>query len=167
MADATPSPEVIAQLATWFRRNGYVRRQNPTRLEEPYGSYEKGEEVRLVAESKAELQTIRRVLRAAGFEPGKPFTKAGQWRQPVYGRAEVARFLTLIGEPVPDPPTTPMRRRGPGRPRKNAPDSQPPVARSVGRPRKNAPPARIIRISATGPLVIPDFEGEPPTPVSG
>ena len=165
MADEAPSPEVVAQLAAWFRRNGYVRRQNPTRLEEPYGSYKKGEEVRLVAVSKAELQAMRRVLRAAGFEPGKPFTKAGQWRQPVYGRAEVARFLTLIGEPVPAPPTTPMRRRGPGRPRKG---TFPPAAAPVSRPRKKArPPARILRISATGPLVIPDFEGEPPTPASG
>ena len=45
MADEAPSPEVIAQLAAWFRRNGYVRRQNPDRLAtEGYMEYKKGEE---------------------------------------------------------------------------------------------------------------------------
>lgn len=167
MADETPSPEVVARLAAWFRRNGYVRLQKTSRMVEPYGSYKKGDEVRLVAGSMAELGEMTVALRAAGFAAGKPFAKADQWRLPVYGRSEVVRFLTLIGEPVPipSPPPTPMRRRGPGRPRKG---DQPPPAAPVGRPRKkNQPPARIIRLSANGPLVIPDFQGEPPTPASG
>jgi hypothetical protein len=90
---------VVEQLGAFFRRNGYVRRQSADRLAaEGYEAYKKGDEVRLVADSKAELRAIRRLLRAAGFTPGRPFPKANQWRQPVYGRAAVARFLALIGE---------------------------------------------------------------------
>jgi hypothetical protein len=54
--------------------------------------------VRLVAESKAELTEIRQLLKRAGFKLARPFAKARQWRQPVYGVAEVARFLSLVGE---------------------------------------------------------------------
>ena len=95
---ATPAAEVVEKLAALFQRNGYVRWLNPERKARDPRKYRKGDEVRLVAESKAELQTIRRLLRAAGFKPGRPFAKSKQWRQPLYGRTEVARFLTLIGE---------------------------------------------------------------------
>jgi hypothetical protein len=58
--------------------------------------YKKGDEVRLVAGSTTELATIRRLLDEAGFKPGRPFVKGRQFRQPLYGRAEVARFLSLV-----------------------------------------------------------------------
>jgi len=60
--------------------------------------YKKGDEIRLTAKSQEELATIRRLLVQAGFQPGWPFVKGRQFRQPVYGRHEVARFLKLIGE---------------------------------------------------------------------
>jgi hypothetical protein len=92
------SREVVEQLASFFRRNGYVRRQNTQRLRSEGPTYHKGDEVRLVADSATELMHIRRLLRAAGFKPGRPFRKARQFRQPVYGRHEVARFLELVAE---------------------------------------------------------------------
>jgi hypothetical protein len=87
------------QLARFFLRNGYVRRHNPQRRAE-VGSqvYKKGNEVRLTAESREELRLIRRLLRKTGFTPGRPFDKGRQYRQPIYGSREVARFLELIGE---------------------------------------------------------------------
>jgi hypothetical protein len=99
LADSTPSAEVIKRLSAFFHRNGYVRRANPVRKKEMGRLYKKGAEVRLVAESAAELAEIRRLLRKAGFKRGRPFAKARQWRQPVYGVAEVARFLSLVGTP--------------------------------------------------------------------
>ncbi|MEW6745238.1 MAG: hypothetical protein AB1486_20995 [Planctomycetota bacterium] len=93
---------VVEQLRRFFRRNGYVRRKNSERHRE-LGSrlYRKGDEVRLVAGSREELATIRQLLSRAGFKPGRPFVKGRQWRQPVYGRDEVARFLALLGETHP------------------------------------------------------------------
>jgi hypothetical protein len=85
-------------LSFFFHRNGYVRRQNAKRLKKEGRKYKKGDEIRLVAESYAELRTIRRLLREADFKPGRPFRKDNQYRQPVYGRREVARFLALVGE---------------------------------------------------------------------
>jgi hypothetical protein len=86
------------QLADFFRRNGYVRRQDPERTEQDgWEYYKKGDEVRLVADNEEELKQIRRLLKAAGFIPGRPFVKGRQYRQPIYGRAEVARFLELVG----------------------------------------------------------------------
>jgi hypothetical protein len=99
MADVTPPPEVVARLAAYFHRNGYVRRVDAVRRAQEGQLYKKGAEVRLVAESRAELLEIRRLLKQAGFKPGRSFAKARQWRQPVYGVTEVARFLSLIGEP--------------------------------------------------------------------
>lgn len=98
MSEGTPSHEVIEQLAALFRRNGYVRWLDPKRRKKEKRKYKKGDEFRLVAQSTTELQTIRRLLQAAGFKPGRSYSQAGRWRQPVYGRAEVARFLALIGE---------------------------------------------------------------------
>jgi hypothetical protein len=75
-----------------------VRQQNAKRLaREGPQSYKKGDEVRLVAHSAAELREIRRLLRAAGFTVGRSFVKGRQFRQPIYGRDDVARFLDLIG----------------------------------------------------------------------
>ncbi len=96
MVQVRPPRQAVQQLSVLFRRNGYVRRLNPKRRAAEPGTYKKGDEVRLVAASAAELRAIRRLLRAAGFRPGRAFRKANQWRQPVYGREEVARFLALI-----------------------------------------------------------------------
>jgi hypothetical protein len=94
-----PDAEVVKQLAAFFYRNGYVRRMNAVRRVEEGRLYKKGAEVRLVAESAAELAEIRRLLKRAEFKLARPFIKAQQWRQPVYGVAEVARFLSLVGKP--------------------------------------------------------------------
>jgi hypothetical protein len=89
----------IKELEMHFRRNGYVRRQCAERLAaEGYTGYKKGDEVRLVARSKSELRTIRRLLKQVGFTPGRPFAAGNQWRQPLYGRDAVAQFLEMIGE---------------------------------------------------------------------
>lgn len=101
MTEVAPAPEVVERLAELFRRNGYIRSADPVRQLVDGQSYKKGAEVRLVAESKAELAEIRRLLKRAGFKRSRPFAKARQWRQPIYGVAEVARFLRLIGEPSP------------------------------------------------------------------
>jgi hypothetical protein len=93
------SPEVVKRLSELFHRNGYVRRVDAVRRVKEGQLYKKGAEVRLVAESRAELAEIRRLLKQAGFKRARPFAKGRQWRQPVYGVAEVARFLSLVGEP--------------------------------------------------------------------
>ncbi len=91
------SPAELAVLTGFFRRNGYTRWQDSRRRQrEGYWAYKKGDEVRLVAESLRELALIRRLLRRAGFRPGRSFRKGRQYRQPVYGRQAVARFLDLI-----------------------------------------------------------------------
>ncbi len=87
---------VRSQLTSFFARNGYVRFQNPERIQEG-SEYKKGDEVRLIARSRKELATMRSLLLQAGFKPGKPFSKARQYAQPLYGREAVARFLDLIG----------------------------------------------------------------------
>lgn len=99
MVAGIASESVAERLRGFYRRNGYVRRCNVERRDALGAQvYKKGDEVRLVAHSFAELAVIRRLLRAAGFKPGRPFRKARQYRQPVYGRGEVARFLEVIGE---------------------------------------------------------------------
>ena len=90
---------VAMKLAELFRRNGYVRPPEAKRLAKPgYGHFRRGFEFRLTADSWNELQLIQRLLRRAGFEPGKPFVKGNQFRQPVYGREELERFLALIDD---------------------------------------------------------------------
>jgi len=64
-----------------------------------YGRFRRGYEFRLTAASRSELRFVRDLLRRAGFKPGRPFVKGRQFRQPVYGRGELERFLILIGEP--------------------------------------------------------------------
>ncbi len=92
-----PGKRVILALAHYFWRNGYVRHQNTRRLaREGYRGYKKGDEVRLCAQSAEELAEIRRLLELAGFEPGRPFQKDRYYRQPVYGRQAVRRFLDLV-----------------------------------------------------------------------
>ena len=103
------SKSVVERLAWFFHRNGYVRRLNLKRRSELGAqTYKKGDEVRLVANSTAELAVIQRLLQAAGFKLGKPFQKGQQYRQPIYGRAEVARLLSMVGEP--DTPNLAVKR---------------------------------------------------------
>jgi hypothetical protein len=90
--------ELSKQLAAFFHRNGYVRRTKPIRKKVKGRQYKKGAEIRLVAESRSELAEIRRLLKRAGFRTARPFAKGRQWRQPVYGVADVARFLSLVGK---------------------------------------------------------------------
>lgn len=97
MKQIAPLPQVIKRLAAYFHRNGYIRRLDAIRRLTDGQLYKKGAEVRLVAESKSELAEIRRLLRRAGFRTARPFAKGQQWRQPLYGVAEVARFLDLVG----------------------------------------------------------------------
>jgi hypothetical protein len=93
------SVDAVKQLRVIFRRNGYVRRQNPVRvMEEGWREYRKGDELRLTAGSTGELRLLRQLLRQAGFTPGRPFVKGRQFRLPVYGRKEVARLLDLIDD---------------------------------------------------------------------
>lgn len=90
---------VAKQLRDIFERNGHVRRQDPVRVaEEGWERYRKGDEVRLGARSAAELRRVRRLLGEAGFKAGRAYVQGRQYRQPVYGREQVERFLELIGE---------------------------------------------------------------------
>lgn len=86
-----------AQLADFFRRNGYLRQQDRQRLKrEGYVGYKKGDELRFVANSKSELILIRHLLTRLGFKPAKPFEKSNQFRQPIYSRIEIERLLRLM-----------------------------------------------------------------------
>jgi len=85
------------QLARAFRLRGYVRRQDKRRLtREGYMRYKKGDEVRLMANSAAEVMLLQRLLRRAGFKPGRAFAKGRQYRQPIYGREQVRQFLEMV-----------------------------------------------------------------------
>ncbi|NOT98302.1 MAG: hypothetical protein HOO97_04315 [Sideroxydans sp.] len=97
MAAVRIPKSVAKQLAEFFHRNGYVRQVNLERRAEVTAQvYKKGDEVRLVASSPDELEVIQQLLLGAGFKFGKPFQKDQQLRQPIYGRAEVARFLSMV-----------------------------------------------------------------------
>ena len=88
--------EVILQLAAFFHRNGHVRRQNSARLNaEGTHTYKKGSEIRLTANSEDELTEIQYYLQVLGFSPG---TQGKTLRIPVYGKEQVARFLSMVGE---------------------------------------------------------------------
>lgn len=80
---------------------GYVRVPNQERREalgpRYYRVYKKGWEVRLLARDVDELAAIRRWALEAGFVPGRPFAKGSRICQPIYGREQVARFLSLVG----------------------------------------------------------------------
>ena len=97
MGTSEISSRVISELAALFHRNGYVRPPAEKRMAgEGYGRFRRGYEFRLTATSKGELRLIRDLLRQADFKPGRPFTKGRQFRQPVYGRHALERFLLLI-----------------------------------------------------------------------
>jgi hypothetical protein len=116
MADA-----VIERLSFYFQRNGYLRRQNAVRRKcEGHRLYKKGDEIRLIANSARELREIRRLLREAGFKLARSFANGHQFRQPLYGVAEVGRFLSLLGEPPARPAPRKTRPASRGKPRAGA-----------------------------------------------
>ncbi|MCL6504661.1 MAG: hypothetical protein K6T86_18425 [Pirellulales bacterium] len=93
-----PAKAVVQRLVRVFSGRGYLRRQNKRRMaKEGTNQYKKGEEVRLIADTRSELAEIRKLLVQAGFKPGKPFRKGAKYCQPVYGKEAVGRFLTLVG----------------------------------------------------------------------
>jgi hypothetical protein len=102
------------ELRWYFARNGYVRLQDPKRLaRDGYMGYKKGDEVRLSVNDARELRDLRTLLVEAGFNPGSPYAKGRQLRQPIYGREAVRRFLQLLGVPEnlePDADAAPSRR---------------------------------------------------------
>ncbi len=98
MAETVAPPEIIARLRVFFHRNGCVRRTSEARRALDGLLYKKGSEVRLVAETRRELAEIRRLLKGAGFKTARPFEKQQGWVQPLYGVAEVNRFVSLVGE---------------------------------------------------------------------
>jgi len=90
------STAVLAQLVEFYHRNGCQRVPDEERRSKEPGSYKKGYEIRLVANSKRELSLIRRLLRSSGLKPGKPFAKTHQWCQPIYGQSAVEQFNEWI-----------------------------------------------------------------------
>lgn len=89
--------EAMAELSVYYLRNGYLRcPDGERRTAEGWSAYKKGFELRLVAASEEELAHLQALLARAGFEPGRPFQKARQWRIPLYGRGQVGRFLGLL-----------------------------------------------------------------------
>jgi hypothetical protein len=96
---ARPSlTEVKAELSRFFKRNGYVRRQNRKRLSrDGHKIYKKGDEVRLTAKNLQELLYIDALATQAGFRTGEPFIKGRQYRLPIYGREAVQRFFQVVG----------------------------------------------------------------------
>jgi len=84
-------------LAHYYRRNGYVRVVNLARRDaEGSQRYKKGYEVRLVARDPDELEHIRSLLDACGYPVARPFVKAKQWVQPIYGRQYAEKFQALV-----------------------------------------------------------------------
>ncbi len=109
----TPIPVLVAairRLAVLFHANGYVRRPNLDKKAAAQESraYHKGYEVRLVLVSEQELAEARGLLELLGFKPANPHTKGKMFRQPIYGKEPVERFLSLVGDP---PPGYPVRLR--------------------------------------------------------
>ncbi|GAB4578838.1 MAG: hypothetical protein Fur0022_15750 [Anaerolineales bacterium] len=96
------SQDVEARLAWYLKRNGQVRSQDGERFKtEGWQKYKKGAEIRLTALSEDELAEIRALLEQAGFKLARPFRKTRyRYVQPIYGKAEVARFLAF-GQPQP------------------------------------------------------------------
>ena len=85
---------ILSQL---FHRNGCVRIPDPKLRKDGGQTYKKGFEVRFVARSETELKQINRLLRRAGFKPGKPYQKGRQTVQPIYGRTTVKKLCEVLG----------------------------------------------------------------------
>jgi hypothetical protein len=54
-------------------------------------------EAHVVAATRTVPRDTQRLPRSPGFNPGRPFAKGTGWRQLIYGRKEVARFLDPVG----------------------------------------------------------------------
>lgn len=91
------SAAAAKQLAEIFQAGGYIRHRSAELAEElgPYG-YKKGDEVRLVVTSQAELRRVRTLLKSVGLNAGKAFPKHARWVQPLYGAEAVQYFLKLL-----------------------------------------------------------------------
>jgi hypothetical protein len=100
--DLDPARHPQDRLAQLFQRNGYIRAPSEERRRELGPRYKKGWEVRLALTSRAELDEVRRLLREMGLGPAKPFRKATQWVQPVYGRKAVDIFEGWSGQVAAD-----------------------------------------------------------------
>ncbi len=95
--DTRVDETVMRQLAHFFFRNGYVRRQNEERkTKEGSNRYKKGCEIRLTARDFDELQVMRFCLKAAKFKAGRPFRKKRLYCLPIYGKQAVERFLQMV-----------------------------------------------------------------------
>jgi len=115
MVGAT-DPAAAVELTALFRRNGCVRRHDATRYaRQGCMKYKKGEEIRLVANGHAERVRIQRLLKRAGFKAGRPFRKSAERTQiciPIYGREQVAGFLSMAEETEKcQPSAAPYRRK--------------------------------------------------------
>ncbi len=88
------SAAAAKELVQVFQAGGYMRRRSAELAEEmgPYG-YKKGDEVRLVVNSQAELRKVRALLKTVGLNAGKAFQKHTRWVQPLYGAEAVQFFL--------------------------------------------------------------------------
>jgi hypothetical protein len=77
------------ELAAVFARCGYIRRFDADGRVRDGQSYKKGNEVRFVVASPAELRAVRVLLLAVGLRPGRAFQKHRRLVQPLYGLAAV------------------------------------------------------------------------------
>ena len=91
------SRKAVAILSQLFHRNGCVRVPDSKLRKVGSQTYKKGFELRFVARSETELKQIKRLLRSAGFKPGRPFQKGRQTVQPVYGRETVKKLCAVLG----------------------------------------------------------------------
>ena len=89
-----------ALLIERFLRGGCVRTPNPARRKAVSKAkrrkYKKGYEIRFVTRTATELRRLQKLLAEAGLKFGKPYRKARQIIQPVYGRQSVERFRLLL-----------------------------------------------------------------------
>ncbi|MBE7531805.1 MAG: hypothetical protein HND44_19515 [Chloroflexi bacterium] len=84
--------QIEKMLIAFFRRNGCVQLVDEERRKKLGQKYRKRYEVRLIANSEEELETIRYLLKQSGFKPGKPYQKRRQFVQAVYGKSAVDWF---------------------------------------------------------------------------
>ena len=91
------SRKTVVILSQLFHRNGCVRVPDSKLRKVGSQTYKRGFELRFVARSETELKQINRLLRDAGFKPGKPYQKGRQNVQPVYGRETVKKLCAVLG----------------------------------------------------------------------
>lgn len=91
---ASAPSSTARQLAAWFDAHGWVQ-SPPKKPKGKAADSRHGYEVRLTA-SPREVPGLVRMLKQAGFKPGKPHAKGNRLRVPLYGREQVARFKAMI-----------------------------------------------------------------------